>query len=158
MLESTLQTTIFTTISHLYPEIKFISSMNGLDIRGPLSAITVNGKRIPKEEVTKAIGKIVHGLKKQGSMLKGEADFRLLLPKGITLNIELKVKDNVQQTSQIEYEQDLKELGHHYAVCYSLSQTLAIINEHLDVEYRQECLEAYRGDLPTIMVKEALNL
>jgi len=60
-----------------------------------------------------AIYKYINKLKREG-FKKGVSDLIVLLPKAITLFLELKVNDNKQSPEQKQFEKDVKSLGFDY--------------------------------------------
>ena len=129
-----------------------------MDLTGMLKRL----KKLTLQEIKEIVGKVMNSFRKQGAMYRGEADVRVLLPKGITLNIELKnpsVKDGEGQSDdQKQYQKDLEALGHKYYLVNSSEKFFKIINDNLSLEYRQELLENYSGEYTIEMVKQQYNL
>ena len=61
----------------------------------------------------------------------GVADLVVLLPKGKSLYIEMKVKGNKQTENQKYFQKIAETLGHTYAVCYSFEEFKRIVEEQL---------------------------
>ena len=141
MTEELLQDTCKIMLKTFYPKLILCTSLNGINLNG-------------LQPIQKKI--IV------SQMYKGEADVRVLLPKGVVLNIELKrpsIKEGKGQSNdQIKYQKDLEELGHKYYLVNSSDKFFKIINDNLSVEYRQELLENYSGEYTIEMVKQQYNL
>ncbi len=140
--EELLQITIITTFREFYPNLVIKASLNGISLVG----LSVKQKGI-----------LIANAKKQG-MLPGEADIEVLLPLGNTLHIEMKTLKGVQSDKQKEYEGRLGTLAHKYFLCNSSESFFKVVNDHLDLEYRQELFKAYNGDLPLELVKKQYEL
>lgn len=71
-------------------------------------------------------------LKKQG-VLPGVADLQLAVPNSYYhgLFIEVKIKPNKQQPSQIEFQNNVEKQGYCYMVIYDFEQFKKVINEYL---------------------------
>lgn len=69
-------------------------------------------------------------LKAEG-VLAGVADLVVLLPKGKSLYIEMKVKGNRQTENQKAFQDKAITLGHTYAVCYSFEEFQQVIENQI---------------------------
>ena len=125
MLEETLQKTIVKSMITFYPKLVLVASLNGISLKG----LSIKQRSI-----------LIADMKEQG-LVTGESDTMVLLPKGTSLHIELKIGKNGQSEEQIEYEEKLKSLGHNYYVAKSLGEYFNIVNSHLDLKYRQQAYE-----------------
>lgn len=65
-------------------------------------------------------------LKAEG-VLAGVADLVIMLPKGKSLYIEMKVKGNRQTENQKVFQDKAITLGHLYTVCYSFEEFKEVI-------------------------------
>jgi hypothetical protein len=59
--------------------------------------------------------------------MAGMEDLQIYLPAGVTLHVELKTNTGKQSDRQIERENELKTLGHHYFVVRSLDQLVILL-------------------------------
>lgn len=71
-------------------------------------------------------------LKAEG-VLAGVADLVVMLPKGKSLYIEMKVKGNRQTDNQKEFQKKAITLGYIYAVCYTFEEFCSIINKEISI-------------------------
>lgn len=83
-----------------------------MSIRGALSG------SVPEKVINSVIAVISQKLKNMG-MLPGVSDTIIILPNK-TLFVEFKTPDGRQQQNQIDFENDVKKLGHEYHIVKSL--------------------------------------
>lgn len=112
--ESTLQTSCVKWFRYQYPHLVIYAVPNG-------------GSRNVRE---------AQRLKAEG-VLAGVADLVVLLPKGKSLYIEMKVKGNKQTENQKYFQKIAETLGHTYAVCYSFDEFKEIIEKEMKKNYIQ---------------------
>ena len=136
MSEEKLQQTIVAIFKTFYPNLKLISSLNGISLKG----LSVKQKSI-----------IIKDLKLSG-MIPGEADCLILLPEGKSLHIELKVGNNTQQPNQVDYQNSIELLGHQYFVVKTIEEFFTIVNRNLPEIYKQIMLQ----DLQNTFTEEQL--
>ncbi len=125
MTESIFQQTLVQQIKIIYPDILLVQSMSGIHLHG-------NSKQKAQTLAT---------MKREG-FRKGIADISLMLPKGLSIHLELKTQTGVQSKEQKEVEQILHKLQHFYYVVRSTDEVLDAIAKHTTLEYRRSCLEA----------------
>lgn len=106
--ESTLQTACVRWFRYQYPNLIIYSVPNG-------------GSRNLRE---------AQRLKSEG-VLAGVADLVVLLPKGKSLYIEMKIKGNRQTDNQKDFQKKAIALGHTYAVCYSFEEFQQVIENQI---------------------------
>jgi len=111
--------------------LKIVASTNGIN----LSNLNPTQRAI-----------IIKTMKEQG-FIKGFTDLEIILPKGITLYIELKKPGRVGGLSkeQVEFRDDLIRLEHKVYCTNDLNEFFKIINSHLTKEYREELFNNYKG-------------
>lgn len=112
--ESTLQTSCVKWFRLQYPNLVIYAVPNG-------------GSRNVRE---------AQRLKAEG-VLAGVADLVVLLPKGKSLYIEMKVKGNRQTQNQKEFQKIAETLGHTYAVCYFFEEFQQVIENQIQ-KYQKE--------------------
>ena len=76
-------------------------------------------------------------LKAEG-VLAGVADLVVLLPKGKSLYIEMKVKGNKQTENQKVFQDKAITLGHPYTVCYSFEEFKEVIERNIKKRFYTE--------------------
>lgn len=71
-------------------------------------------------------------LKKEG-VLAGVADLQVILKDGRSIFLELKTAKGKQSQSQIDFENNLKELGHNYYVIRSIDEVINILDKFRNI-------------------------
>jgi len=59
----------------------------------------------------------------------GSPDFFLFMPEGRVVHLEVKAEKGKQSTSQLLWQNDVEQLGHHYAIIRSVSEVVELITK-----------------------------
>jgi hypothetical protein len=119
--ESTLQMTTVSMVNQLYPSLLLNLSLNG---------VTLLGSPTQKAQ-------IIQQARREG-LTPGIPDLLVYLPEGKVLNWEFKrPKGGVQSQEQLNIQQQLTNLGHHYEIIRSTEAAFVSITAHTTEVFRQ---------------------
>jgi len=115
--EESLQNSFVQQFNLMYSDYLVILSLSGISLNGS-----------PKERAM-----VMQSAKKAG-LINGIADLQLVLPHGVTLNLEFKRPDGkgVQSDSQKLMESSLHKLGHTYFIVDSIDLAFKLIANHTE--------------------------